>query len=435
MNEWLDLLKSSRSYATRLVGPLASSYATSTDWREIGDFLALLGDEDRDLAIDGLDLLTADYLEFLREDVPRLLETLHRQREYEVVDVGPALSGNPLWGRTVVGWASGRLPPGRFVSRVHRQTVDLPENTALCLLLKELWRLAGTIARRLGSSTHPDIGEIAARASSALRDPTINSIPATMGPSEGMLRSAEGSRHPAYQRVGRLLRRRLALSSRADLGRWRRSAFASSLGSMELTPVEAEDIFELLALSQVLDALEHDLQLGPPRSYWMRLGTRAGSGPVVEFIEADGGTVQVYFDRTPAFLLDAPTPYTRVFRNHDGLGRSADRRPDIVIVRRPSSGPSLILFVEVKLPGGEGFGGYLRDSIYKSFGYLYDFAALWPVEQHPKVALFVPSDAGPSDQATWLQSDLLIISPRRPGDLSRAVGSALQLPLRSHPRL
>jgi hypothetical protein len=159
----------------------------------------------------------------------------------------------------------------------------------------------------------------------------------------------------------------------------------------------------------------------------MRIGTNAKSGPVAEFEDGQGGSVEIYFDRSPAFLLDVSTPYAEVFRRHEGLGQGADRRPDIVIVRHPRGGARSVFFLEVKLPGAAAPGGYVRDSIYKAFGYLYDFAGLWRASQFPKVGLYIPTDTGPTSAAASAPHDIIVLSPRRPDDLAKALEQALGL--------
>lgn len=421
------MLRASPSFATRLLPPLSSTEAGLARDPDLARFLERLAARDRALAVDGLDLIGGAYLEFLRVHLPKLLSSLRSLRSDELSEVGPALSGQPVWGRTVLGWTSGSLPADRFVSRVSISTLSLPENLALRLLLRHLAVLTGELSSLLRERLHPTIAEIGARAGAALRDPTVRLIPDAAGASEQMLQAAEGTSDWAYREAGRLLRRRLLLSKVDDLGRWRRSAYAAAVGGVELTPSDPEEVFELLALSRVLDALEQDLGLGPAKSFWLRIGTGARSGPVAEFNDREGGAVEIYFDRTPSFLLGRRTPYIDVFHGHEGLGQGADRRPDIVVVRHRAGGARAIFFLEVKLPGREQVGRYLRDSVYKAFGYLYDFAGLWEPVQAPKVALYVPSDVGPTWGAT---ADLLVLSPRRQADLPKALAAALGMELK-----
>ena len=428
MDQWVELLRASPSFATRLQPPVATSRAIDGEnGADLADFLNALTGSDRSLMVDGLDLFVGDYAQFLEKRLPALLGSLRSLRADELAEVGPALVGQPVWGRTVLGWTSGALAADRMISRVTTRSLDLPENQTLKLLLRHLAQLSGGVVAKLAGRAHPRLRAIAALTAASLRDPAIRAIANPAGPSEHLLTAAEGAHDPAYREAGQLLRRRLALSVVDDLGRWRRSAFAATLASSTLAPADPEDVFELLALARVFDALEDDLRLGAPTSFWMRIRTGARGGPVAEFADGLGGRVEVYFNRTPSFLLDAPTRYNEVFRRHEGLAQGADRRPDIVVVRYAHDGRRRVFFLEVKLPGEGTAGSYVRDSIYKAFGYLYDFAGLWAEDQAPKIGLYVPIDAGPTEAATSAPQDIVVLSPRRPHDLVAAMKRALDL--------
>ncbi len=397
----------------------------------MADFLAALAGSDRAMAVDGLDLVTGEYLAFLEGTLPALLGSLRTLRADELAEVGPAMAGQPVWGRTVLGWTSGSLARDRMISRVATRRLDLPENQTLKLLLRHLTMLSGGIVAKLSERSHPTLRRIATLTSAALREPAVMAIGNPGGPSERLLTAAESATLPPYREAGRLLRRRLALSVVDDLGRWRRSAFAAALSTNTLAPNDPEDVFELLALARVFDALEANFRLGAPRSFWMRIRTGSSRGPVAEFDDGLGGTIEVYFNRTPAFLLEAPTRYSAVFKQHQGLGTGADRRPDIVVVRHARDGRRRIFFLEAKLPGSSSTGGYVRDSIYKAFGYLYDFAGLWDPEQTLRVGLYVPTDVRPADEVAGARSEMVILSPGSPGDLVQALGQALDLTVRA----
>lgn len=427
MDQWLELLRASPSFATRLQPPVATSRVVEGGGDDLAEFLAALASSDRALMVDGLDLVTGAYAAFLERRLPGLIGSLRSLRADELAEVGPAMAGQPVWGRTVLGWTSGALAADRMISRVTTRRLDLPENQTLKLLLRHLAMLSGGIVAKLADRAHPRLRQIAALSAAALREPAIRAIGNPGGPSERLLSSAEGASDPAYREVGQLLRRRLALSVVDDLGRWRRSAYAATLSTSTLAPIDAEDVFELLALARVFDALEDDLALGPPRSFWMRIRTGARGGPVAEFGDGQGGSVEIYFNRTPSFLLDTPTRYAEVFQRHKGLGLGSDRRPDIVVVRYARGGKRSIFFLEAKLPGPSSSGGYVRDSIYKAFGYLYDFAGLWDETQSLKIGLYVSTDVGPTAEAAATPKDIVLLSPNRPKDLAKALAQALDL--------
>ncbi len=428
MSEWISHLRQTKSFAARLVPAGRDVVSVAANDKELSQFIERLCARDRSLAVDGLDLVVGGYGQFLANAAPALLDELRSSRTNQVIEVGPAIVGKPIWQRTVQSWISGRLPPARYISQVATKTFDLPENLAFRCLVEQLHRDAAKLAFVLKDSLHPTILQILKNSERLMRDPLFSLIPPNEGPSERIVVSAEGSRDAAYRQVGRLLRRRTVLSSSDDLARWRRAALAAQFGNEMLLPISQEDIFELLALSLTLDKLEYDLGFGPPLSFWMRIGTKASAGPVARFMDVVGGVVDVYFDRTPSFLSDKTTRYQQVFATHENIGASSGRRPDVVVSYVPHLDRRRILFVEAKLPGPENAASYIRNSIYKVFGYLYDFRDLWHEEQLLRSVLFVPIDSYPKSAAS--DCEMAVISARRGDLLAEAFSRALNRPIK-----
>jgi hypothetical protein len=67
-----------------------------------------------------------------------------------------------------------------------------------------------------------------------------------------------------------------------------------------LEPVDPDDLFELYALVLVLDLLEVELGLGPPMQYGLAVPGRDH----VAMFETEGNRVRVFFDQSPASVLD-----------------------------------------------------------------------------------------------------------------------------------
>ena len=427
MPDWRHLLLRSPSFAAHLLPAKAGVSRDTSSARELYDFLERLGRADRALVATGLDLVTGGYGDFLEKNLPPILDSLAVGSESELKEVGPALVGHPEWTRTFLGWSSGSLMPGRYISRVRQSSFDLPENAAVKLLIDRLQSTAGRFVRMMRDSVHPEIRRVALLAEHAQRHRSYSHLVAPEAPSEQLIRAAEGAKAMPYRAAGRLLRRRTCLSQVDDLAYWRQAALKVGIENEVFVPVADEDVFELLALATTLDILEHSLALGSPISFWMRIGTRSTAGPVARFLGSRGDTFEVYFNRTPAFLLDDQTVYAKVFDTHHGLGRGADRRPDIVIVHEPPGTERRnILFIEAKLPGDEDPGSYLRQSIYKAFGYLYDFAGLWNTDQKLRIVLFVPNEAEPKSSAfDGGAGGLAVISASHPELLAEAIKAAL----------
>ena len=153
-----------------------------------------------------------------------------------------------------------------------------------------------------------------------------------------------------------------------------------------LEQISDDDLFELYVLVIVLDVLSDELGLGNPVEYGLLLRERR----YVAAFEGTAGTVRVFFDQSPATALGIPGRYTAVRDAHLGIS-GAERRPDILVEFDPVD-PALAstrILVEVKKTTD---GRYLSDSIYKAFGYLYDFQALWAggTGPNPKIVLVVP---------------------------------------------
>lgn len=419
--DWRAQLLRSRSFTTRLLPANASAeIAKLGQPDDFQTFLERLLKADRSLAIDGLDLLVGPYLQFLRVDLPEFLSRMRTTQRMEITETGPAVMGRPIWGRTVQRWKSGTLPIGRYVSRIQRRSLDLPENFALKGLVKNLKATASLLIGRLGPFVHSAVLAINAAASAALKDPWLSQVTDGQFVSEATVRAAESARETVYRTGGKLLRRRIGLSNFDELGRWRRAALAAAIGESALIPVEPESLFELLALATTLDVLEADLGLGPPVSFWMRIATGAASGPVARFSTLDGSMVDVFFNRSPAILSEHSTNYRKIFEAHSGLGQFSDRRPDVVVINQSSG---RLAFVEAKLPGSSLPSSYLRESIYKGFGYLYDFKEFWPSDQVERVALFVPLAVSTKAEAS--STELHVVSAQSRSDLANFLSTSL----------
>ena len=92
------------------------------------------------------------------------------------------------------------------------------------------------------------------------------------------------------------------------------------------------------------------------------------------------------FDQHPAGAARTRDRYRGIVGAHCGVTGNA-RRPDISVIYDRPDDPRFII-VEVKRTANER---YVSDSIYKVFGYLYDFAALWTERQpDPRSVLLIP---------------------------------------------
>jgi hypothetical protein len=134
-------------------------------------------------------------------------------------------------------------------------------------------------------------------------------------------------------------------------------------------PVSDDDVFELYTLAQILDTLEADL--GYSLQHFGLI--RQNRSRIVELHkEGNPSRINVYFDQSPATALGISSRYSNIAQSYVSI-KAASRRPDITLEKVDNSDRSVLL-IEVKKTEDDA---YQRDSIYKVFGYLYDFADLW----------------------------------------------------------
>lgn len=171
-------------------------------------------------------------------------------------------------------------------------------------------------------------------------------------------------------RVSRRLRD--ADSLRAPLGGW-------------LAEGSRDKLFELFALSQLLLALHgHTMwasfKLTPPS---------AASAAIVEAEADDGLKAVIRLDRKP------PTPgvYGALLGKYAGVDGSG-RRPDLQL---ELSRANCIARTLIEVKATEPNSPYGRDSVVKVFGYLKDYAALWPDTQvrYPRAMVLYTGEVQP----------------------------------------
>ena len=156
-----------------------------------------------------------------------------------------------------------------------------------------------------------------------------------------------------------------------------------------LEPVSDDDLFELYCLVLVLDIISDELGLGQPLESGLLLRGRSH----VAAFESSAGRIEVFFDQSPAMVMNIISRYSVVRKAHRGL-TGTERRPDILVTFKPFDGsPVTNLLIEIKKSAD---GQYISDSVYKAFGYLHDFASLWKTTTlNPKLILMIPSGVWP----------------------------------------
>lgn len=388
--EWRDYICRSGS-GGRLLSSIGASVSLSStethDKSELSRFLAALrrGRTDIRIVASAVDLLDAAYIQYFSKDVHGLLDHLSSETVKDEQTVGPALRGNPRWDRTLLARKTGTLPPGRYFSRLPRRSFARPENALLKWLVNDILQELHHLERQVGVEGLPvELRTLYASVDGVSRAYGVSDIevPARLLPD--MVFAARRGRRREYRQAADIAVRRDELNREVARGKWK--ALLSLLSSGWLEPVDVDDLFELYALTCCLEAIAGDLGFGPPVELGLVIRHRQY---VARFVSDTGASVEVFFDQSPVTSLGAKGRYVDVIQAHKGVTGNA-RRPDITIASTSPGGERRVTFIEVKKTQSRE---YLSDSIYKAFGYLYDYGVLWPVgDDLPKVVLFVPDD-------------------------------------------
>lgn len=227
-----------------------------------------------------------------------------------------------------------------------------------------------------------------------------------------MMAAASRHRRPEYRIAAKLAQRRIEIETPDDQARWYNILALLAVNWLE--PVSDDDLFELYVLVLTLDLLAEEVGLGEPVEYG--LVTR-GRGYVALFQKEDL-TVRVFFDQTPSAILKLKPRYAGVVNAHRGL-TGGQRRPDIMLVSNVGNDQRIVL-IEMKKSSD---GRYLSDSVYKVFGYLYDFGH--QIADKLRAVLVVPT--GVAHHGTESLPAVVVASGDDRAGFSKAVKDALGL--------
>ncbi len=378
-------------------------------------FLERLRDGTKDVSLLGsaVDLIAGEYRAFARGPLHRVLDALSNEMLAQEQVVGPALRGNPRWDRTLLQRMAGTLSPVNYVSRTSHRSFDLPENQLLAWLVNDLRSVIGSVEQRVGTSALHD-GLLALRddCERARRHHWFADVAVPLHLTPAMMAAAGRHRRPEYRAAARLARRRFEMET-GDRRAWWYTVL-SLLAVDWLEPVSDDDLFELYILVMVIDLLVNELGFGEPAEYGLVTGGRSH----VALFQNHDQRVRVFFDQTPAAALGIATAYGAVLEHHRGLS-GGERRPDILVVVERDGAKQLVL-IEMKKTEDDR---YISDSIYKVFGYLYDFRAA-KSDVASKAILIVPTGVSASPKAPADRSVLVASGDDRAG-LAEALSSAL----------
>lgn len=409
---WRDFI-CSPDHAGRFLSSIGNAVAPAVSDQihldELNSFLASLegGTEDALFLALVIELSSESYREFIEKRLALLLDQLSAETTRRHETVGPAARGAVRWMRTKVDRRLGRLPYGRYYSITAHRTYDIAENRVVRRLLTAMQVLLAEAAELAGAGRLPArLEKLRHRVEALQSHDAMRGLSATRITDRLDLEAGERSHRAPYREAARLVRALDRIGDRDDNRRW--YALLMLLATGWLEPVSDDDIFELYVLALVLDVLANECDLGIPVEYGL---VRANRRHVARF-DANGTDLLVHFDISLARILKRGGRYSATVASYDGI-TGAERRPDIVLTRQGAD-ERRVLLIEVKRSDD---GRYLSDSIYKVFGYLYDFEGS---DVDLDAVLAVPESVGPIQAGT--PSAVTIVS----GDDRPALTAALQ---------
>lgn len=231
----------------------------------------------------------------------------------------------------------------RYAARERRRSFALPENLLVASITRRLLDLLeGMHGAGLFHADPASWGATGAEVLQQLRHlrrhTRLAEIPveAVEGSHQ---RAARDARHPAYAAA-------LALHQALDqaVERPDPEALAAQLARGALLPLREPRRYEIAVLLRLLQRLEAALVVAEPAAWTMEreVVLRGGRGPIARLRRADGGRVDVHYDRAPT----RPGPRDEALRHY--LSHQGRLRPDGLITLRLPGGARRALVVEVK---------------------------------------------------------------------------------------
>jgi hypothetical protein len=314
------------------------------------------------------------------DELPLLYRALRRTTVAKPVVSRRGLIGSPLWSRTIYARAASGGDETLYVVGSTARSSDVPENRGLVSCLSYLDAMITSIARKAGGEERLPraIREVGREARDGLRLPALRDLPVEPLLSVRSRTAMSRSRFTTFERIADLA---LALRATEDASR---SDLSTSLAAAGwLSPLSDDDLFELLVLTRAVDAIVS--RWGEPSKVW----PISHGDTIAEWALPDDVRLKLYFNTTPTALRQT-SRYLSTSRNYVGMFNASVRRPDLVVALTRGSASSHTL-VEVKNPA-EDSDDYRRESLYKCFGYLYDFGEVLDKEHGPDVCFLVLPD-------------------------------------------
>lgn len=363
---WADYIYETSNVA-RYIWPSGTVITppSPSDDKDVREFLSKLRDHEQSATLLGIGYYVSlpQVRRFVLVDLPLLIRQLGHSSAATSPAVGSTIRGKVLWPDTILGRLSGKVPRGRYLVRSSERQLDIPENRLLKRYLVDLAEGLTTLSSTSGSKGCLKIAEISEAIQNAIASPYLQSVTLVGSPTAQMSARARRNRNASYGRAATLAEHFRTLRGE---GKW--LAIADLLAAGWMAPVTDDDLFELFCLVSILDALENDLGFGSPTEYGLIWRARRH----VASFQHSGVDVSVFFNQSPVRTFGISTRYGRFIGDHS-FYKVASRRPDIMLVMKTGSSEKRFI-VEAK---DTLDAKYARDSVYKVFGYLYDFSQMW----------------------------------------------------------
>jgi hypothetical protein len=270
-------------------------------------------------------------------------------------------------------------------------TSDVPENQLLKITLN---RIRTDIEQLTETHSQSGVGlELAAinnMVLPALRHPYLDALRLTGSVTSQMLRSASKSKVSAHFHAYRFWEQEL----RRQEGNL--DAFIQVLSASFIHPENQDDLFEFFVLMKVI------LGLSGAKA-WDKISVGLPMEKAIARFEQGELMCTVFANTSPSEALPWASTfkwkYNQVFTLYKGVGYRT-RRPDIIVeISKPGMHP-LPIIIETKFSEDQA---YIRDSVYKTFGYLADFEQLWQYQPgfSPRAILALASGVSPNLTESW----------------------------------
>jgi len=399
-------------------GGAAYSDRTTLGEAETESFLQRLaaGDADVQFLARLLYLARPHVQSFFRNSLPGLLRGASHVTTGRIEISERGVRGKVVWPSTLHLQSSGRGHAGTFVIRRSEKSSDALENQLLRLYLIQVATATAAATRLVGTGEVPrSIDEIRRLAETGLREAAIRNVTSVLRATSIMRTRAKRHRNRHY---GELATLQHEFDQVISYGKWDATVALASMGWLE--PLSDDDLFELYILVLVLDILSDEMGFGPPDSYGL---LRSGRAEVAQFFrEVDGTRALVHFDQGPSKAFSfREGRYQTTLESYSGIS-GPEHRPDISIRFVTSGGVERNVLIEAKMTSNPD---YMRESVYKCFGYLYDFADLWDETpgQRPKIILVFPEGVSPTPRSDTAGDELAITSATDRSRLAALIAS------------